>query len=450
MKIKKLNLRNFRCFAEMGEPIEFHDQMTVFAASNGRGKSSILDAITVAISPYTRVFEHGEARGFRKTDASLRLVRINRPDGRAMFQGSESLYPVKLEAAFECGAEIITIERQLSGPRSSTTVKEARGLENYALNLVNEMQQKVQEKPPILPVISYYGTGRLHAQKKLTKRDRNGEVHNSGSRTMGYLNCLSSESTYKHFAEWMKDTTLAHLQELNPEYESGDPGFSEAMLAGVLGAVKIVLEDQRWSNLRYTVKLKQLTVNENSERIPLALLSDGLRSIIAMIGDLAYRTIVLNPHLASSAPTRTPGIVLIDEVEMHLHPAWQQRILTQLVTAFPLIQFICTSHSPQVLSTVRSESIRTISEEGRVASPACKTFGAESKRVLEELMGVDSRPPVLKNELNEFIQLTDSGDWSSQRYLELRALLLKELGASDPFLIDAEIKQNFQQLLESE
>jgi predicted ATP-binding protein involved in virulence len=164
-----------------------------------------------------------------------------------------------------------------------------------------------------------------------------------------------------------------------------------------------------------------------------------------MVMDIACRAVEANPHLGEEA-LNVPGIVLIDEIELHLHPSWQQRIIPDLQRTFPNVQFICTTHSPQVLSTVPSECIRTVGEDGRITEPNCKTYGAESKRILEELMGVNSRPPVHKKELREFIRITDAGDWTSARYQELRALLVHDLGETDPVIIEADIKKNFQEL----
>ncbi len=445
MRIRSLTLKNFRCFPDLQVPVEFDNSMTVLAATNGRGKSSILDAITVALSPYTAQFEHGGQKGFKLTDAYLKAVQP-RVNSRSNLLSTEIQFPVVLEAGFEIENQIVHTARRLTGPKGRTTIKEAAALKEHAVALSNRITKEETAVNTILPVISYYGTGRLHAQKRLTQKGKTPEAHNPQSRTMGYLNCLSAESTYKHFAEWMKETTLSQLQESDPSYFEGNPEIFEGMLQGVRMAVQCVLQDQAWSDLRYTVKSDQLTVLESNARISLASLSDGLRSIIAMVGDLAYRCIALNPQLGPEAPKVTPGIVLIDELEMHLHPAWQQKVLAQLQHAFPFVQFVCTTHSPQILSTVRPRSIRTLHEGGKVMSPTCKTYGAESKRVMEELMRVDSRPPVLVNELREFITLTDGGDWFSQRYRELRELLLNELGPSDPVLINAEIKKNFQQL----
>lgn len=447
MKLLSLSLQNFRCFQHLKPKLEFHEKMTVLAAVNGRGKSSILDAIAITLSPYSSSshFEHGDTKNIYKTDARLKNIPItNDPDSSPTTP--ESQFPVMLEADFSLDGSKMTSRLALNSSKGRTKPKDAKALASYAEKLAEQLKGEIPANLVMLPVVGYYGTGRLHAQKRLTEKKKGLSIHNPRSRTMGYQDCLSPESTYKYFVEWMARTTKAHLQELDPGYKAANPQVYQQRLDGVRNAIQAVLDGQQWSDLRYTAAEDELTVFDGKTRLPLALLSDGLRSIIAMIGDLAYRCIQLNPALGAEAPIKTPGIVLIDEIEMHLHPAWQQKVLGQLTNAFPNIQFICTTQSPQVLSTVRPESIRTIHEDGRITSPTCKTYGAESKRVLEELMGVESRPPVLEKELEEFVRITDAGDWQSPRYQELRKVLDAELGPSDPALMNAEIKRTFQQL----
>lgn len=432
MRILSLGLQNYRCFPELEEPVTFDPSMTVIAATNGRGKSSILDAITIALSPFANRFEHGDRKSFRVSDAFLKPVK-----GGGVGLSSELKFPVSVHARFLIDEREVQVARELKTSRGRTTVKDASELRNYADFLSGRIKSDEEAAETVLPVVSYYGTGRLHSQKRLTQKWKPSQLHNQLSRTMGYLDCLSSESSYKHFAEWMKDTTMAQLQEADESYAEGSPAIYKGMLDAVSGAVQCVLEGQQWSDLRHTVRLKQLTVLERGIRMPLSYLSDGLRSVIAMVGDLAYRCLALNPHLGAEAPRMTPGIVLIDEIEMHLHPAWQQRILRQLANAFPRVQFICTTHSPQVLSTVRQESIRLITRDSEILSGSeagANSYGAQSHLVMEELMEVSPNPRVpeveqLKEKLKHRVQRAD---------LTLDDPELEELehmiGARDPFL----------------
>ena len=149
--------------------------------------------------------------------------------------------------------------------------------------------------------------------------------------------------------------------------------------------------------------------------------------MIALVADIAFRATKLNPHLGAEASRKTPGIVLIDEVDMHLHPEWQQLVLSGLTEAFPEIQFIVTTHSPQVLTTVPPECIRELVRDGNVLRVVIPEFslGAESPYVLETIQGVNTRPQHLEivKELNEYQQLITEDQWDIPRALELREKL---------------------------
>jgi predicted ATP-binding protein involved in virulence len=137
-----------------------------------------------------------------------------------------------------------------------------------------------------------------------------------------------------------------------------------------------------WCDIEYSVSQQQQLVMSHPEHgsLPLSMLSDGLRNMVVMVSDIAFRCIKLNPHLGEHAAMKTEGVVMIDEVDMFLHPSWQQTVIGSLRSAFPKIQFIVTTHSPQVLSTVPKECIRILglnSQGDDIASDAdLKTLGA--------------------------------------------------------------------------
>jgi predicted ATP-binding protein involved in virulence len=147
-------------------------------------------------------------------------------------------------------------------------------------------------------------------------------------------------------------------------------------------------------------------------------LSDGQRNMIAMVGDIAYRCVRLNPQLSARAPLETEGIVLIDEVDLHLHPQWQQVVVTGLQDAFPKIQFVVTTHSPQVLTSIRKENIRTLgrnADGAYVASiPLAHSYGELSSDVLQSIMFVDPQPPITeRQDLRRLTELVDQGQYGS-------------------------------------
>jgi predicted ATP-binding protein involved in virulence len=142
--------------------------------------------------------------------------------------------------------------------------------------------------------------------------------------------------------------------------------------------------------------------------------------MVALVADVAHRCVRLNPHLGEDAAKRTPGVVLIDEVDMHLHPRWQQLVIQLLRTAFPDVQFIVSTHSPHVLTTVRKDSIRIIrgDENGNwtTAPPKHSPLGQESGDALAFVMGAHARPQLdLLNDVHAYEQLARAGQAQSEQ-----------------------------------
>src|SRR5262249_37770750 len=153
-----------------------------------------------------------------------------------------------------------------------------------------------------------------------------------------------------------------------------------------------------WGNIDWDQDQGCVVAEHGSHgRLPLVALSSGVRNMVALTADLAHRCARLNPALGEDAARDTPGVVLIDEVDLHLHPTWQQKVVALFQNAFPRIQLIVSTHSPQVLSTVNVDSIRLIKlrdGHGQVETPQFQTKGVESADVLAAIMGVDPIPTV--------------------------------------------------------
>ena len=165
--------------------------------------------------------------------------------------------------------------------------------------------------------------------------------------------------------------------------------------------------------------------------------------MIGLVADLAHRAALLNPHLGRQASRETSGIVLIDEVDMHLHPEWQQQVLPLLLEAFPLVQFLVTTHSPQVISTVDRRSLRVFrrSDDGAWAAetPHGQTRGVESADVLAAVMGVDPIPQVEEaGWLADYRAIIGDGDPTSDEAGELRKKLCDHFGPDHPVMLDCD------------
>jgi predicted ATP-binding protein involved in virulence len=405
--IESLQLTNFRRFDSLA--VDFHKELTVIVARNGQGKTSVLDAITVALGTFVGAFDMGKAQHIEKSDA--RLERLNElPEG-------ESQYPVSVGARFR--EPDVDVRRELSGPKNKTTIRDANDITEYGTQLQTLVRAGNLEP---LPLVSYYGAGRLWKVHKNMERKQ----VLSASRTMGYEDCLSPSSNFVQCQQWMAKATFAHLQEqadseeVRPTISMGD------RLHAIEEAVNHVLAEEGWSDFRYSIAHEELTMfNPASGRLPVSMLSDGVRAMVSMVADIAFRCVRLNGYMGRYAARETQGIVLIDEVDIHLHPAWQQRVLQTLRDAFPKLQFIITTHSPQVLTTVKAECIRAlVSVDGKTAVRSDFQFseGAEAQLALEDIFGVSPRPQNLDvvKKLNEYLRLIATDQWHTEAAKALR------------------------------
>ena len=430
MKLNSLKLENFRCFKSI--KIDFDEQLTVLVAENGAGKTAILDGVAVAFGVFVGSFDTGTNKSFKVQDVRLerKEILLGRPTKLTQMY-MESMYPVIMIAEGIINDKPIKWNRKLTGSKSKTTVVNAKVLTHYGKNL----QQKVREWSPNditidLPIVAYYGTGRLWRQIKVTEKSN----RESNSRLFGYHDALEPASSYKEFEKWFRDSSIIEYEKiysrisLDPNIKLSDLQTEETTpLKNVTDAVDISLKLAGWKNLHYDPTRKELVIEDNFNNIiPVNHLSDGVKSMLAMIADIAYRCTKLNPHLVSSHQ-ETNGIILIDEIDMHLHPKWQQTVLQELQLTFPKIQFIVTTHSPQVLTTVKAKHIRILSNDSQsITTPTINTYDEESKVTLEDVLHVSSRP-VFSNgksqRLKEYLQRINHGEIDTPEIISMRKQL---------------------------
>jgi len=415
--LKKMTLDNYRCFKHI--EIDFHPEMTVLVGENGGGKTALLDAVAVALGPFVSGLSEGKGVHFKVSDIYQRLLRVG---GKQVININ---VPLKQKINGIFSDDEVTWERELRGKKSRTTIGKARPL----IHLAKQLEQNVMnENNVVLPLISYYGTGRLWRSIKFT--EAKSQASKNTSPISGYIDCLDPASSYNAAADWMR---YAHLVNVETNMDNPDNGQApyEVDLKAIDSAVNCCTEHTGWKGIRYSVQYKELTmVHESHGRLPVSYLSDGIRNVVGVALDIAYRAVKLNHWLGKDAISRTPGIVMIDEVDMHLHPSWQQEILPALSKAFPKIQFIVSTHSPQVLTTVKPECIRILKLKtgeysGKNIYEAYApqfSLGAESKYVLEDIQFVQSRPQkidVVAN-LNKYLELVNQNKWDSGEAVKLR------------------------------
>lgn len=434
IRLKRLRLQNFRCFREC--EVEFDEKLTVFVSPNGQGKTALLDGIAISLGLFIDALSNKkQSRGFALRD----VHRVQSEAGRMVRTGF-----VKFEADAEISnSDVRWMQQRKSGSKlTRTSKKDASPIIEAAETLRSRVDSDSHNRSSQqdLPLIAYFATDRrgridgLYGQRATSLGLK--------GRLSGYADCLHASAGFKFFSEWY-EATFRTASDM-PVTGKTDAARPELLLAAVNAAVNAVLEGEAgWSGLSWNTEEGELTLTHPVYgELPLSFLSDGVRNTAALAADVAHRCVRLNPHLKSAAAKSTPGILVVDEVDLHLHPEWQQKILRMLGTAFPEMQLIVSTHSPQVLSTVDVKSIRTVNiddYDSPVSTPKFQTRGSESTDALLQIMQVAAMPDVPEAAwLNDYRVMIEEGREDTAVAKVLRERLVKHFGLEHPQILDCD------------
>jgi predicted ATP-binding protein involved in virulence len=447
IRLKHLALQNYRGFDQID--IDFEPDITVLVAENGQGKTTLLDACRIALWPFVAAFDLA-----RTANTAQYGITISDIHWRKKAESNwERQFPSLIRANGDVGAVTDTAWIQLlDNEAQDSQTKDSDGtaqLRDWA-KLLQDQIRAADQTALSLPVFAYYGTGRLWSPPQfqpslgeITNTKPNNDIY---IRTFAYRDCLEPASSYQHFSDWFRWIYTSFLETEGKNRAQGLPLDTPSPWRDTIHMVQqainsLLKEATGWHTLEFSVSHENSLILHNDQQLPLkvAQLSDGIRNMLAMVGDLAYRCIKINPHLGKQAALQATGVVLIDEIDMHLHPGSQQQVVGKFREAFPKLQFIVTTHSPQVLSTVRRENIRVISKntEGRLiaTAPLAMTYGEPSGDVMHSVMRVDPQPPVPeKADLERLTELVDQGEHTSDEVKQLWKKLDKNLGETHPQL----------------
>ncbi len=353
--------------------MKFSPGFNLIVGQNGSGKTTMLDALSVAIGSWllgmSRFSVDCKARSIDREWARLRCIKnANTKTVRYEYQ-----HPVEVTAEGEVQGQKLRWTRTLESQQGRTTTAGATELKNLAERAGLAVMQG--KEAVILPLISYYGTGRIWQQPRDLKAKRaSANTKASRSSFRGYLNSHDPRSDAAAMFRWFQTQQYISLEEGKVPIELS------AVRKAVLGCI------EGGKRLSFSVKLADLILEiEGQERQPFNNLSDGYRNMIATVGDIAWKAVQLNPHLGAAAPAETPGVVMIDELDLHLHPTWQRRVMDDLRRTFPKIQFICTTHSAFLIQSARPGEV--ISLDGNIVSE--DYVGASLEDIVEEVQGVE-------------------------------------------------------------
>jgi len=393
LKISEITVKNFRGYSEFKVPM--HPCLNVLVGENGAGKTSILEAVACGLGPFLTAMPDAKGKLIKKSD-----IHINS-------KGIADYSRIYIETTSSLSWDLVARRSNVSPPPKIGTM----ALTSYASHIVNSQSE--------FPLIAYYGTNRALSSinSKVAINPFEKEI-----RGEGYDSALDAKVNYGIIKNWF---SKIEVDELRKRDELKDHKFVHPAKRLVSETVYQIVD--RATSLEFDKNSNDVVVNwknEKNESVKLTLeqLSEGYRNMVALTIDLVRRAYLLNP--TSSSPLAVNGIVLIDEIELHLHPRWQQKILNDLTHLFKRVQFIVTTHSPQVLTTVKADSIRIVSADAIEAKlvKGTSTYGSESSRMLEDILGGSIRPQHIEivKKLNRYTKLVEANQWDTDEALDLK------------------------------
>ena len=400
MKVITLQLTNFRpiSFAKF----RFQPGFNLLVGVNGVGKSSVLDALSVCLSAYIK-----KANGLR-----MRERRFSPSDIRT---GASAL---SVECVSQIGSKehhyLIHHPRATSMPqleRDGMPRKQVRDTPPTSVFLGEPLQVVTGKELEGRPLAVLFSTNRaVPSRRAPNKRTA------AGGTSVAFGDALSSrELRLGEIAAWMR---------VQDSLKSERPSAAAALMT-LENTVRRFLE--RYTDLRIDISGRELLIDRGNKTVAVRHMSDGERGALALVLDLTRRLVQANPEMDDPV-AEAEAVVLIDEIDLHLHPSWQRSIVHNLKSTFPRCQFIATTHSPQVIGEVDHQHIHIMTDEG-VYSPT-HSFGVDSSRLLEEVMDAESRT----GKVQDFL-LKVSTAIGKQHYKEARSLvnsISNLLGETDP------------------
>lgn len=384
MRVGSIKLQNFRGFAAC--TLSLDRPLTVLVGVNGAGKTSTLDAIVRLLGVTNRV--PGRAKrllvdaDIRRDAAGCEIDMVGMTNG----------------APFHTAIQLVRGGRQVV----NTTLPKRAVVGEADADSGEADAGSGKRLPTALPAAYYPASRMVPDQRYLRAHGAPPSLFGRGLDAIESLDRLSLRAnlSFDDFFQWFR---LREDLE-NEQRTRGAPEYEDRPLKAVRDAIERVVPGI--SRLRVQRLPFRLVALKNGAEYELDQLSDGERGLLAMVGDLAFRLTIAHRELPD--PLQGEALVLIDEIEQHLHPSWQRLVVNSLLRAFPNCQFIVTTHSPQVLSEVPNDAVLLL-DDFQFFRPAAPTQGRDTNSILSEVLGVAARPQAIVKELDEITGLLDDG-----------------------------------------
>ena len=400
-RFHEIRLENYRCFDEL--TLRLEEDTTVLFAENGGGKTALLTALAMGLDAFQR-----------SAPKTLKLDARRDPKMHTLDRWREPVGPCELAWTADMGeSESVTW---------STVAHSASGRKRNKHQPILKALERVRMPGERWPLFAWYGVDRLGRL-----RGRRRKVERTADRWEAYASALDPNLDEALLLRWLQDEMLGDVA----RRQQGEPErlFHAAVMEATARATPGV--EHAW----YDPAAQGPVVRfEDGHAAPWSELSDGYHVFIALVADIARRAVMLNGFDSAEAPERVEGVVLIDELDLHLHPRWQRTALPSLRDTFPRLQFIITTHSPQVLSSAENRQVRRL-VDGKLQEHQVFVEGRDTNAILRQYMHTEDRDPKGIRKMQRLHDCIDQGrrEEAAKLYEELCA----RWGRSDPDLIRA-------------
>jgi predicted ATP-binding protein involved in virulence len=413
IRIAHLNLLNFRGFADLS--VDFDNNLTVFIGNNGSGKTTILEAVAVCLQ-YVKeqVQDHAQKDIF--TDSDIRIAKgVDTFDINLSFSEPSA----RLNASY--------IRR---GRPSFNFIGISNDEPDYEIEATLKTWYRDNKS---LEIIAYYPCQAITVENGQAVNFNVFNVENA------YDDTLDGRFNFSMLNKWL-------IWQYSLRQEIGANVFFDHIVEAIIGQKGILndADNRLFNDLRVTyANNPEGALLFVKEAAPLLAhqLSSGEKMLFALVADIGRRLVTANPN--SQDPLKEgSGLVLIDEIDLHLHPSWQQKVVLKLIELFPKVQFVITSHSPAVISSLTPQHIRVLIPDEKTGQKRVidagkehkHTKGLEPNRILKEIMGTTLRDAETQEKMTTLNQLLKT-DYNNPKMLTLLTELTADLGKEDPFIM---------------
>lgn len=431
MRINDITIEHFRGFED--QSFKFDSKMNVVLGDNTTGKTTLLQAIQIALGAFLQEMTflpggNGYSRNFRPTDH----VKVYSESNKGFIPISEKpCIAVNAECVigkYDNDTKKIDLSIQPVQWRR-TSNKNSKANAKQLMDFVSAMETRrrnadIEGTNSLFPLFLSFGATRLEKNYKGAEKTKQRETREAKA----YKCALDEQVDFKGAFDWIYRYDKSFSK--GGEFPDTDKAFMDA-IKDAIPAIQQISIDKK--NSEFTAQIKMAKDHE-PYWLTYDMMSAGFRAMINIVAEIAHRCIELNGFLGIDAVKKTPGIIMIDEVDLYLHPHWQQHILDDLQKAFPEMQFIVTTHSPFIVQSVKSHNVITLDGKKGDSNPDMRSI--EDIAVTE--MNMDSarfpRYNLMVEQAEKYYQLVKSGKENTQEANDVKKALdeIEELFSDDP------------------